>query len=217
MNYRGRIVMTGLIWSIFLVGMLCLKLINSEFHIAVFSGLFIIYTLIGWIFGVHYDRMEYHSVRDMLTLTYNRRNVHNMFAKMKRQANRHGQRLIVYIIDVDDFKQVNDRYGHAAGDMVLKSISAILKGMLGERDIIARWGGDEFIMIAFCNGQSKPILDAFSIETGVGDIHSKLNGFGLISVSIGQAHYPDDGDTLDRLLQVADENMYGLKQDHKVI
>lgn len=213
MNYRGRIVTISLVWSVFLLAMLFSGLGNSGDYAIILPGLFIIYTLISWIIGQKYDRMAYDAVRDMLTLTYNRRYVHNIFAKMKKQARRRGQNLILYIIDVDDFKEVNDQYGHAVGDAVLKSISDILKGMLGDEDIIARWGGDEFIMIVFHDGQNGRLLDAFSIETGIGELHHRVNG--LISVSIGQASYPDDASTLEELLKVADDNMYGLKQECK--
>jgi diguanylate cyclase (GGDEF)-like protein len=119
-------------------------------------------------------------------------------------------------VDVDDFKQVNDRHGHAAGDVLLRDLARRLLGCARHSDTVARLGGDEFVLI---------LEDLSSVEDAeriAGEIESALraplcvDGAELhIGASIGIAVYPDDGDRIDSLLKHADMAMYRRKRARK--
>lgn len=213
MNYYGRITFISAVWITFIMGLVYLHISHSTIHFKVLLLVFIIYNLFGWWIGKRYDQLRYYSLRDVLTLTHNRRFVYKIFPRIRLQADRRKQKLIVYIIDVNDFKQVNDESGHAAGDLVLKNIAKSLNKLKRKGDIIARWGGDEFIMIASCLKDVPRKLDSVVIESELSELSKRLNM--QLTVSVGKATYPDDAKSLDKLLKIADEDMYELKQSTK--
>lgn len=131
-------------------------------------------------------------------------------------AKREGGKFVVMFIDLDEFKLVNDIYGHSAGDILLQTVSARLQACLREADTLARIGGDEFMLL----------LPNINMEEEVGKIADKLlaeinrpfviSGRVLpISASIGIALYPDDGHTFDDLTKAADRAMYYIKHRTK--
>ncbi|MBF4694079.1 diguanylate cyclase domain-containing protein [Fusibacter ferrireducens] len=124
------------------------------------------------------------------------------------------QRLCLYYFDVDFFKQINDDYGHAIGDLALVKISLILKTIFDQEEMISRIGGDEFVVLSHCNGKNlkevhanlQKIEDAFRAPLYLNE-EIKLT----LSVSVGYAIFPKEGTTFDTLLHVADDKMYQLK------
>ena len=94
-----------------------------------------------------YSHSRYLSLTDALTGLYNRRHLDTMLEREFLRAKRYGSDLSVAIIDIDFFKKVNDTYGHAVGDLVLKSIAKIIRGQLREYDIAGRYGGEEFSIL----------------------------------------------------------------------
>jgi diguanylate cyclase (GGDEF)-like protein len=116
-------------------------------------------------------------------------------------------------IDLDDFKQVNDRFGHHTGDLYLQEAALRMKGQLRPGDILARLGGDEFAVI-LPNVRSRADVEEItlrlerSFELPFAWEDSTVHG----SASIGVAMYPADGITRDRLLSAADTAMYANKQ-----
>ena len=119
-------------------------------------------------------------------------------------------------IDLDDFKAINDRYGHAAGDHVLKTVGKRLLSLIGDDDFAARLGGDEFVILKTCDvdtsdleGFKQEIIRTLNqpMEYGV----HKLN----ISAAVGYAKHPEDGDDYDTLSHVADHAMYAMKNHKK--
>jgi len=153
------------------------------------------------------------SMEDPLTRLLNRRAFDVEFARAVARAGRSGLVLGLMFIDLDDFKQVNDTYGHTAGDSVLREAAARITAFTREVDTLARYGGDEFIVVL--EGLERPadaevvagrILDGFKIgfqfETG----RIKL------SASIGVAIYPGDGRTPSELFEAADRAMYSVKE-----
>lgn len=132
------------------------------------------------------------------------------------KAKRERRKFVVMFIDLDGFKQVNDIYGHSAGDIVLKSVSARLKACLREADTLARLGGDEFILLLpdiHDIGEVRAITDKLLHEINrpflISDYKQPL------SASIGVALYPDNGETFDDLLKGADRAMYHIKHRTK--
>ncbi len=93
------------------------------------------------------DEVKKMAITDPLTGLYNRRYMNDMLSKEFQKAKRYGGNLSCLMVDIDHFKQVNDTYGHAVGDMVLKEVAATLKNCLRTVDIVARWGGEEFVIL----------------------------------------------------------------------
>jgi diguanylate cyclase (GGDEF)-like protein/PAS domain S-box-containing protein len=93
------------------------------------------------------QEVEYSASHDRLTGLYNRREFETIFEKEMHRAKRYGYSLSVVLFDIDDFKKINDTYGHKIGDEVLIGISILVQKIIRDSDIIARWGGEEFIII----------------------------------------------------------------------
>jgi len=156
----------------------------------------------------------YLSTRDTLTGLYNRRYVYNKFTKVARHSYRKKLNTSILLLDVNDFKEINDTYGHDYGDRELEFISKQLVNSFEGKDIIARLGGDEFLIIS-------PFSDESLINKKVKNFNKKIKNMDWshidphLSLSIGKAIYPLDGDTLKSVVAKADSNMYELKVSHK--
>ncbi|MFX3624023.1 MAG: GGDEF domain-containing protein [Ectobacillus sp.] len=161
---------------------------------------------IGWWIGLQFDKVKFLSERDMLTGVYNRRYVYSLFAKKPKRLQ---QGFTVFLVDVDHFKDVNDIYGHRMGDKVLQSLAYILRRHVRKEDLVVRWGGDEFLIIAF--GGCDP---AVLIERWDGELQSLSKELGFhVSISVGQCSVtPNSLPELDVIVQGADEEMYVRKK-----
>jgi len=131
-------------------------------------------------------------------------------------ANEINRKATLYLLDLDDFKLVNDSLGHAAGDALLQQVAEELKALAGRQDVIARLGGDEFLICHLeksgeesCDWFGQSLLKAFATPRV---IEGKQRSVGL---SIGYAHYPDDGQDIDQLMRHADLALYQAKSDAK--
>lgn len=170
----------------------------------------IVLGVLCWWSGRKYDLMKILATHDALTELYNRTFVCELFPKILAQASRKGKKIGVFVIDVDNYKVINDEYGHKTGDIVLKNISEVLKGSVREEDIVARWGGDEFLIIVSClKEQSSLTIIQQRIDNALKELsrRTKIN----ITVSMGIAIFPDDAQTIDGLIKIADDNMYKVK------
>jgi diguanylate cyclase (GGDEF)-like protein len=161
-----------------------------------------------------YDRLTHRSQHDELTGLPNRAMLDEELTRFMTAAVASGSRLAIAYVDLDHFKDVNDTYGHKAGDYYLQSIAARLRSALREGDTLARVGGDEFIAIL---SDIRDRAHAFEIVERLNHSLRKplnageereLSG----SASIGLALFPDDGRTLDELKHFADESMYQAKR-----
>jgi len=157
------------------------------------------------------------GLRDPLTGLVNRRYLQENATQLIAGAKRARTRLAILAIDLDDFKAVNDRYGHAAGDEVLVTSAQRMKQLLREVDVIARLGGDEFVIVL------TQVNDAATAREVAGRVVDTLNqpiafaggGTALIGASVGVAMSGDVGETLDDLLKKADTALYAAKRDGK--
>jgi diguanylate cyclase (GGDEF)-like protein len=165
----------------------------------------------AWLAGRAYDRMRKIAMQDDLTRTWNRKFVAETLPKLLRQAAKRGKPLSVSLIDINDFKLINDSYGHQAGDQVLQLIAGALRGCAEKGEVVARWGGDEFLFISPCCRAGQPIDEAISNAL---DKLSKRIG-ARVTASVGTAVFPEDGDTLQTLLHHADRRMYEDKENRK--
>lgn len=162
-----------------------------------------------WLLGLQYDKAIFLSEKDALTGLYNRRFVSQITPKLLSQINRTQGKLNISLIDCNNFKQINDMYGHKTGDLVLKNISNLLLNSTRDSDIVARWGGDEFLIIAPYSDLQGTKVVSNRIEKRLYSL-SKEMGI-AISVSMGIAIYPNDANNINDLLTIADRNMYELK------
>ncbi len=99
-------------------------------------------------FQHQYDTMSRRSITDPLTQLHNRRHFDSQLEREIKRKSRTGQSLALLILDIDDFKKLNDTFGHAAGDEFLKQVARILKEIVRETDLLARFGGEEFVVVA---------------------------------------------------------------------
>jgi len=155
---------------------------------------------------------------DMLTKLPNRNLLNDRFNLLLSQSKRTNTKLAVLFIDLDGFKKINDDYGHNAGDLLLKEISQRLKQSIRDSDTIARWGGDEFIIL-LNNVDNKENINIFvnrMIEDCSRPIILDNNMEVFISLSIGISIYPNNADNKIDLLKLADSAMYKAKNNKDI-
>ncbi|WP_162463328.1 GGDEF domain-containing protein [Paenibacillus psychroresistens] len=208
MKYTGRIAIVSIaIIIIFVIRIYGHFNYDVPIYQFPFFGLVII--LVFWLLGKQYDHVKFLSEKDVLTKLHNRRYMIQTFPKLIAAADRNREKLILYFIDVDDFKHINDNYGHEIGDQVLQRIANVIKFHSRKRDMLVRWAGDEFLTFsAFSDDESKEnMINKINneLETTFQDLRI------TVSVTIGLAVYPDEAITLDDLIHVADQNMYSYK------
>ena len=157
------------------------------------------------------QRLAYY---DPLTRLPNRRLLSDRIEQALAVAARHGTRVAVCYLDLDRFKPINDRFGHAFGDQLLLEIAHRLQHAVRTHDTVARLGGDEFVLLLTdlkVESESEPILDR--VMEVLSDAFTLGNGHAVgISASIGIAFFPGDGTNADALLRHADQAMYEAKR-----
>lgn len=133
----------------------------------------------------------------------------------RHRRNADAQPFVLLFLDVDGFKGVNDRLGHEAGDQVLRELAQRLRLALREEDLVARWAGDEFLVLldGLDDGEAaRRVMHKLSLSL-TEPLHNVPDDMaGHLGVSIGLASYPTDGDDVNRLVQHADAAMYRDKQ-----
>lgn len=149
---------------------------------------------------------------DPLTGLHNRRKSEEAVGRLITMARRYGLHVSLAVVDLDHFKHVNDRYGHAAGDTVLRRVAAMLREAFRGEDVVARWGGEEFV-VAFYGA---PVSSAVRrLEDLLDRLRSEdvLSGTSLsMTFSAGVAHFPADGDDVQSLYRMADRALYRAKE-----
>jgi len=153
---------------------------------------------------------------DNLTSLYNRHYFEEQFELNRKKAHRYNEEFYIVLFDIDHFKSINDRYGHFVGDQVLKHISSLLFKNQRESDILARFGGDEFIGLLFQSEYDElktkyTRLNDYLKHQSLHIDNTSIN----CSFSFGIAQYPKDGKTLDELVKVADFEMYKNKRSSR--
>ncbi|MDR2188444.1 MAG: EAL domain-containing protein [Azonexus sp.] len=159
------------------------------------------------------ERIEHLVHHDSLTGLFNRHNLETRLAQSLLLAHRSSHRVAVLFIDLDRFKEINDRFGHPVGDQLLIQVAQRLKNCVRESDIIARQGGDEFVVVL--NRLQTPddasviaakILNALAQPYDIGEDRLHTSG------SVGIATFPDDGEDAGTLMKHADVAMYYAKK-----
>jgi diguanylate cyclase (GGDEF)-like protein/putative nucleotidyltransferase with HDIG domain len=132
------------------------------------------------------------------------------------RCSRSGEALTVLVLDLDGFKYVNDRFGHLAGNRVLRSVADTLRGACREYDLVARMGGDEFVIVMTGIDSMAVFQKSDELARLVRRAASECIGEETVSVSIGRANYPGDGADAEDLLASADRDMYAVKSSHRL-
>lgn len=156
------------------------------------------------------------SFEDSLTGLANRRYAIGRLSDAIAAAARSHSTFVIALADVDHFKRVNDRFGHATGDAALRQIARELRDFYRASDLVARFGGEEFLILlpdADCDGAVERLrqFHAHFAATPIAT-HSRVNGSIRLTLSVGVAVYPRDGDTIEQLLARADERLYAAKE-----
>jgi diguanylate cyclase (GGDEF)-like protein len=167
--------------------------------------------------AMHHAEAESNALTDPLTGLPNARSMYLRFEQEVSRTSRTNQPFQVIMLDLDDFKQVNDTFGHKVGDKMLREVARLLQAQLREYDFLARYAGDEFVAIV-------QDLEAEQVEELSARIESTIRKFALrvradhharVGISVGSSTYGINGETLDQLLIAADQAMYSAKSEHK--
>lgn len=163
------------------------------------------------------EMLEYRAYHDQLTGLGNRHLLQDRFELACAQARRSGQGFALALLDLNGFKQVNDRFGHEAGDALLQSVGARLKSEVRDADTVARLGGDEFVLLM----PETVTLEA--AETIMARVHASLarpiqfqNASVPVSCCAGLALCPRDGVELESVLRAADMRLYRAKDAGRI-
>jgi diguanylate cyclase (GGDEF)-like protein/putative nucleotidyltransferase with HDIG domain len=164
--------------------------------------------------ALRYQQAEDSATTDYLTGLPNARSLFVHLSRELSRCRRTGTSLAVMVCDLDNFKQINDLYGHLEGDNLLKDFANNLKESCRGYDYVARMGGDEFVVVIPGMNQEASLekagrLNQFAVEGG-----RKIAGRNLVSLSVGTAFSPQDGFDVERLLAEADRRMYSMKKLH---
>jgi diguanylate cyclase (GGDEF)-like protein/PAS domain S-box-containing protein len=162
------------------------------------------------------EQLIYLAERDALTGLYNRHRFNDELARMIADAQRHGLRLALLFFDLDDFKYINDTFGHRAGDAMLIRVAGEVVGQVRRNEIFSRLGGDEFaILVPDISDEMLRVL-AERITRSIATVRFQFEGENLrLTTSLGIAVYPDHADNAEDLIARADMAMYQAKEAGK--
>ncbi|MEE9118306.1 MAG: diguanylate cyclase [Calditrichia bacterium] len=155
------------------------------------------------------------AITDGLTSLYNYRYFKDQLRQELKRAQRHSLKIAVVMIDIDHFKQYNDKNGHPAGDVVLKDIARLLRDNIRNIDLAARYGGEEFSLILIETDKPSAKIVAEKIRKLIEDYgfaYESSQPGGKLTISTGVATFPEDGEDFDTLVSKADQRLYRAKE-----
>jgi len=151
---------------------------------------------------------------DELTQVYNRRHLRTVLDFEIKRGERSFNRLMVAMVDVDHFKKINDTHGHQTGDSVLRELAHLMVRHLRSTDIVARFGGEEFVILLLDTHADAGVAAAEKIRRLVEEhafFNSEGRSIGTVTISIGLVSFPAAGETSPALLQSVDKALYEAK------
>lgn len=168
--------------------------------------------------AMQHAEAESNALTDPLTGLPNARYLSLRFDEEAARARRTDRAFQVMMLDLDEFKSVNDTFGHKTGDKMLREVAHIIEGQLREYDFLARYGGDEFVAIVQEMAGSQVDELCRRIENAVSKFSLMVgrNRYARVGISVGTATFGIDGKTLDQLVVSADEKMYRMKSSHRL-
>lgn len=188
---------------------------SSEFLMRFFPFLLVAYiiTMLSSDIQKGFNRLKVSAETDELTTLFNRRALYQIASKLFKYAIRHKSTVSLIMIDVDNLKVVNDKYGHDAGNLLLINISDSISSVLRGEDIAARYGGDEFIVVLPDCGLDKAQGVAQRIIDNFQQAHFRYQGVEIeLSASMGIAACPEHASSVEDVIQCADKAMYASKK-----
>ncbi len=176
--------------------------------------------LFGFVLGRRNEDLSQLSVTDGLTGLYNHRHLQEMLKQEIQRSDRYRFPLTCLMIDIDNFKKVNDQYGHQFGDETLRTIAELIQKKVRRIDIVGRYGGEEFLVIMpqTHSAAARPLADRIGKTVAHHVFLTNAKQRMQITLSIGVATYPDPGQgvkTQSGLLSAADQAMYKAKLSGK--
>jgi diguanylate cyclase (GGDEF)-like protein len=179
-------------------------------------GIIFAYVLARTLTGLH-ERVAEQAVTDSLTGLWNRRRMRLMLVREVDRAKRFGHPLSLLIVDVDDFKEINDEYGHPQGDAVLEEIADVVRRTIRSIDVAARYGGDELALILVETDAEGAGSVAARLRERVAELKIPLRDGGTMAalISVGIATVPDSAVEVDDLVQAADQALLEAKRGGK--
>ena len=167
--------------------------------------------------AVVFERAQEQSLTDGLTGLPNRRYMEQHFGQELARAQRSGGHVSVLLLDMDKFKQINDEFGHHAGDQALKEVAQVLRTGLREYDVSARFAGDEFVVILGNCDRDQAERRWRELQDGVAAVvFEPAPGRRVpLGISVGAATFPFDGKNAEELVASADRRMYQDKAARK--
>jgi diguanylate cyclase (GGDEF)-like protein len=185
--------------------------LESGTRVRLGAGTLLRFVLQSEVDRAYYEELRAAAVRDPLTGVFNKRHLQERLRAELAYATRHSEPLALIIFDVDHFKQINDGYGHAAGDAVLAQLGAVLVTHTRGEDVIARFGGDEFVILARGTDIDGAQRLAERLRQGVARFAFSHDGREIgVTLSIGVAAVAG-GQPADDLFNVADAALYEAK------
>jgi diguanylate cyclase (GGDEF)-like protein len=160
--------------------------------------------------STRFEQTEHESHTDPLTGMPNRRWLDRQLEAGLARAARSGGKATVVVLDLDRLKEINDTYGHEAGDRALSAVGNVLRTTVRQHDLCARFGGDEFIVVLWDSLPEHEARRVADLQCAVA-AHPFEPRPGVrvsLSISAGAARFPEDGNTFDELLAAGDERMY---------
>jgi len=163
--------------------------------------------------GLLQSKLREQAIRDPLTDLFNRRYLEETLDRELARATREDYSVCVIMIDLDHFKRVNDTYGHEAGDKVLKTLAFTLSEQCRRGDFACRYGGEEFVVVMPNMTTDIAYERAETVRQSLNSLNVPYGPYNLrITISMGIACYPVNGDTREAVLHAADQAMYGAKE-----
>ncbi|WP_219726081.1 GGDEF domain-containing protein [Vibrio diazotrophicus] len=160
-----------------------------------------------------HENLHHIAMTDTLTQVSSLHHMQEAAKQFLNDATIHGESVRALFIDLDGFKQINDKHGHDIGDEVLKIVAQRIKSVIRQSDILARVGGDEFVILQLGANDTESI--AKRTLSSLAEPISLPSGMVKVNASIGIASYPEDADNLKDLLKIADDAMYKVKKSGK--
>jgi len=159
------------------------------------------------------ETLRIQSIRDPLTNLFNRRYMEEMLEREVRWGERKLRPVGVIMLDIDHFKQVNDTFGHDAGDAVLREVGALLQSRVRAVDVACRYGGEEFVLILPEASMDNTRRRAEQLREAAKRHHISYEGraIGPLTISLGAAVFPDHGATAEAVIRAADAALYRAK------
>lgn len=178
-------------------------------------GFFYFIMILLYITVKRFFTMQKLALRDSLTGLYNHGYFKEVLEQEIRQAQRYDDDLSLLLLDLDDFKETNDTYGHQAGDRILRELSEVLQGNIRKSDIVARYGGEEFAVILINTDLEGAVKKGKELKEVIAGMEVNYEGAGIpITTSVGAASLNPE-DSAKELINKADQELYEAKNSGK--